>query len=207
MVSASPLRVAVVSRNQLTRAGLAAFLSVDRRRADISDMASLDGHLGGQDVAIYDLAGLIGTTENDLAHLLGSGKPVVALEPRGRHDLAEGALRLGVAAVVPMTIEPLDLLAVLERAAAGEHVDQSSADRDEWRERVRRQYDLTEREIDILGRIGTGVSNAEICADLYLSINTVKTYVRSSYKKIGVTSRSQAVLWALEHLPHPTRRP
>jgi NarL family two-component system response regulator LiaR len=41
-----------------------------------------------------------------------------------------------------------------------------------------------------------------------LSINSVKTFIRSAYRKIGVQSRTQAVLWGTEHgfVPQPRRR-
>ena len=45
--------------------------------------------------------------------------------------------------------------------------------------------------------IAAGRSNAQIAASLQVSINSVKSYVRSSYRKIGATSRSQAVLWGI----------
>ena len=54
---------------------------------------------------------------------------------------------------------------------------------------------LTPRERDIVGRIARGLSNAEIAGQLFLSINSVKTYVRTAYRKMGVTTRSQAVAW------------
>jgi DNA-binding CsgD family transcriptional regulator len=47
--------------------------------------------------------------------------------------------------------------------------------------------------------IATGMSNREIADRSYLSINTVKSYIRSAYRKVGAERRSQAVLWALEH--------
>jgi DNA-binding CsgD family transcriptional regulator len=43
------------------------------------------------------------------------------------------------------------------------------------------------------------MSNQDIASQLYVSINTVKTYIRSAYRKIGVTRRAQAVLWAVHH--------
>ena len=49
----------------------------------------------------------------------------------------------------------------------------------------------------MLALIAQGRSNPEIAAVTSLSINTIKTYVRSAYGKIGVTRRSQAVRWAL----------
>ncbi|MEO9325386.1 response regulator transcription factor [Nocardioides sp. C4-1] len=58
---------------------------------------------------------------------------------------------------------------------------------------------LTERENDILELVARGLSNIEIGTELGLSINTVKTYVRSTYRKIGTTSRTRAVLWATSH--------
>ena len=34
---------------------------------------------------------------------------------------------------------------------------------------------------------------------MFLSINTIKSYIRSAYRKIGVTNRTQAVLWGVDH--------
>ena len=45
--------------------------------------------------------------------------------------------------------------------------------------------------------IAKGMSNDDIAAELYLGMNTIKTYIRTAYRKMGVTSRTQAVLWAL----------
>lgn len=56
---------------------------------------------------------------------------------------------------------------------------------------------LSERERQVLCFVAEGLSNQEIADRLFVTINTVKTYVRSAYRKIGVTSRSQAVSWVL----------
>ena len=58
---------------------------------------------------------------------------------------------------------------------------------------------LTAREAEVLSLIAGGLSNTDVAARMGLSINSVKSYVRSSYRKIGVESRSQAVLWGLTH--------
>ena len=58
---------------------------------------------------------------------------------------------------------------------------------------------LTPRESEILQLVTEGYSNEEIARRLYLSINSIKTYIRSSYRKIGVTRRPQAVLWGVHH--------
>jgi hypothetical protein len=44
-----------------------------------------------------------------------------------------------------------------------------------------------------------GKSNAEVAALTYLSPNTVKSYIRTIYRKIEVSSRTQAVLWGVRH--------
>jgi LuxR family maltose regulon positive regulatory protein len=49
------------------------------------------------------------------------------------------------------------------------------------------------RELEILRYLSTGLSNREIAAELYISLNTMKTHVRSLYRRLGVSSRSQAV--------------
>jgi DNA-binding NarL/FixJ family response regulator len=54
---------------------------------------------------------------------------------------------------------------------------------------------LSQRESEMLSFITRGLTNDEIARRSYLSINTVKTYIRTAYRKIGVTSRSQAVAW------------
>ena len=58
---------------------------------------------------------------------------------------------------------------------------------------------LTERESEILALITQGLSNAEVSARTFLSPNTVKSYIRTVYRKIGVSSRTQAVLWGVDN--------
>ena len=47
--------------------------------------------------------------------------------------------------------------------------------------------------------IASGLANRDIAEQTNLSINSVKSYIRGAYAKIEVTSRSQAVLWAIQH--------
>ena len=51
----------------------------------------------------------------------------------------------------------------------------------------------------MLALVTQGLSNQEIAETLYLSINSVKTYIRSTYRKMGVATGPQAVLWAIQH--------
>jgi DNA-binding NarL/FixJ family response regulator len=52
---------------------------------------------------------------------------------------------------------------------------------------------LTERELQVLGGMSRGLSNAEIGRELYLSEDTVKTHARRLFRKVGAADRAQAV--------------
>ncbi|MDT5257493.1 MAG: hypothetical protein QOD10_2573 [Mycobacterium sp.] len=52
---------------------------------------------------------------------------------------------------------------------------------------------------EILALITQGKSNADVARLTYLSPNTVKSYIRTIYRKLGVGSRTQAVLWGVKH--------
>lgn len=58
---------------------------------------------------------------------------------------------------------------------------------------------ITDRESEILALITHGESYADVVRLTYLSPNTVKSYVRSVYRKIGATSRTEAVLYGVSH--------
>ena len=57
---------------------------------------------------------------------------------------------------------------------------------------------LTPREREILALVGTGRSNAQIAAELFISENTVKTHVGRVFDKLGVHERVQAVIIAYD---------
>ena len=59
--------------------------------------------------------------------------------------------------------------------------------------------DLSTREAEVLELICRGLSNLEIAEQLFVSVNSIKTYVRQIYHKIGVSRRAQAVAWGLAH--------
>ena len=52
---------------------------------------------------------------------------------------------------------------------------------------------LTERERTMLRYLASTLSNAEIAAELYVSVNTVKTHQRAVYRKLGADGRRDAV--------------
>jgi len=60
--------------------------------------------------------------------------------------------------------------------------------------------DLTTREVEVLQLLSAGLTSAQIAAQLVISLLTVNTHVRSIYSKLGVTSRSAATRYAIEHM-------
>jgi DNA-binding NarL/FixJ family response regulator len=135
---------------------------------------------------------------------------VLMKNPRARHvvvytwnfhpDLVEQARRQGVHGYLSKALPARELVASLEAVHAGEVVVSEPPGRArsvsglDWPGRA---DGLTDREAEILALITQGKSNAEVAALTYLSPNTVKSYIRSVYRKIGVGSRTQAVLWGV----------
>jgi ATP/maltotriose-dependent transcriptional regulator MalT len=64
---------------------------------------------------------------------------------------------------------------------------------------VRAPAGLTAREVEVLGLLARGFSNAQIAQALVVSLLTVKAHVRSIYSKLEVTSRAAATRYAIEH--------
>ncbi len=58
---------------------------------------------------------------------------------------------------------------------------------------------LSARELEVLLLVGACLTNEEITRELGLSINTVKSYIRTAYAKVGVTTRARATAWVYGH--------
>ena len=61
------------------------------------------------------------------------------------------------------------------------------------------QDTLTQREIEVLRLIGEGLSNQEMAQKLFLSEKTVKNHLTNIFRKINVSDRTQAVIYAIKH--------
>jgi DNA-binding NarL/FixJ family response regulator len=58
---------------------------------------------------------------------------------------------------------------------------------------------LTPREKEVLSLLAQGMSSASIAEKLIISLTTVNSHVRTIYSKLGVSSRSAATRYAIEH--------
>jgi len=201
-VLAEPLTVALVDDYDVVLIGLAHLFDDHRDRvvvAEIDARTSLDDRV---DVVLYDSFAQPESDHEEVAALLRSSKAgCVALYTWNFHpELVEAALRQGARGYLSKAMSAEDLVSALERIRAGEVVVTEvsgrivSAPGLDW---PGREQGLTDRESEILALITQGKSNAEVAALTYLSPNTVKSYIRSIYRKIGVDSRTRAVLWGV----------
>ena len=62
-----------------------------------------------------------------------------------------------------------------------------------------REAGLTERELEILRALAEGLANGQIAKRLWLAEQTVKFHLTNIYRKLGVSSRTEAVRWAYRH--------
>jgi NarL family two-component system response regulator LiaR len=201
-----PLRVVVVSRHALTRAGLTRLLEAEAGRDLVVDCHDGPGQPGCCDVVVYDLGGRDVAEDDELRRLIAGTTAVVVLQADLRTGSSERALAMGAADVISVDVTGEELLASIEGAAAGRRVSPEGL-RQQARDAARLANGLTEREVAVLELIAAGLSNAQIAAELYVSINTVKTYVRTAYRRIGADSRAQAVLWTMRQRLGPQIEP
>jgi DNA-binding NarL/FixJ family response regulator len=186
--------VAVITPYEVIASGLRALLEASGAGAGLSFCAK-----ARPDVVFYDVVGLHQGDGSDLDHWVQETSAVViALTQDIRPDLTSLALRRGAKAAIPLGADPNDLVRVLEAARCG-HLDRCPIAHEQTRVGHEADADLTSRETEIVGLIVQGLSNGEIAAACNLSRNTVKSYIRFAYRKMGVKSRTQAVRWGIEH--------
>ena len=196
------VRVGLISEHSVVRAGVRSMLAPYAERVTVVDIGP-SADLGEADVVLYDVLGLHHRDGKDLETAVKAhpGR-VLALSRELQPGLSARALGIGAVTSVSLGSEPEVLLDAIEAFADGRLEDGSQADLDnqaDRRDQQGRGVNLTSRELDVLGLIVAGRSNEELAGDLYLSINTIKSVIRSVYRKIGVTTRSQAVAWGVEH--------
>lgn len=110
----------------------------------------------------------------------------------------EAAFRRGAHGYLLKMIDPFDLPAVVRHIVEGSAfavprpVEAEDPSRD-WR-RV-----LSERELSVLGYLAEGMTNKQIAGQLWLSEQTIKFHVRNVYRKLDVSSRTEALRFAHEH--------
>ncbi len=208
---AQPVRVALMNDYEVVVAGLQKMLAAYADRVRVVELDSLLPVHSHVDLLLYDAFGrerVSGPVEQVLNE---TDARVVIYTWHLETELVQEALDKGAAGCISKTIEAVDLVAALEKVHAGSVVVsdtdpvvamESEICQGDW---PGRDHGLSARESEVLALIAQGLSNQEIAERAFLSINSVKTYIRSAYRKIGVQRRTQAVLWATQNGFVPSR--
>ena len=194
-----PVTVMLVDECELVVAGMEAML------APYDDLAFMPAHGRSPgappDVVLVDPRDLPWETAPASWFPVGSSpSDVVVYTWNPSPELVETSLRLGARGCLSKSLPAGDLAAALRRIREGHVVvDDGNPSRSRGRPPGEELVAMTTRELEVIGLVAVGLSNPEIAEQLTLSVNSIKSYIRSAYRKIGVASRSQAVLWGLRH--------
>ncbi len=189
--------------------------------ADLSLIAGIRGdrseqlRLAREAVEVTREAGLLDAAEDGEVHTAYG----VALAAHDRHEEALPALEKGVflrrlwAQKLDLVDGLIALATTVEQLGDRDRAAHLFAEADELVRSCRdpgvlparlaaarrtRPTELSERELTVLRHLSGGLSEREIGRELYLSFNTVHTHVKSVYRKLGVSSRAEAVERARE---------
>jgi DNA-binding NarL/FixJ family response regulator len=212
------IRVAVADDQVLVRSGFTVLLrsagdievvgeagdgreAVDLVTAECPDVVLMD-------IRMPDVDGIEATRR-----IVAAGLPtrILVLTTFDLDEYVFGALQAGASGFLLKDTEPDDLLAAVRVVAAGEallaprvtrRLIERFAEHDTAAEprRIERPGidSLTEREVEVLGAVARGLSNAEIAEELFMAHATAKTHVSRLLTKLDCRDRAQLVMVAYE---------
>ncbi|MCY2993846.1 MAG: response regulator transcription factor [Planctomycetota bacterium] len=203
------IRVLIADDHEILRSGLRAIfegtdIKVVAEASCGKDALRLVGEKG-VDVVILDVR----MPDMDGLNVLGRLKldhpqmPVLMLSTYDNPTYVARAVALGAAGYLLKGSDGESIMEAIRKAATGQNV---------WtREELRRvsgalatprassevEVPLTQRESEVLRQLALGLTNKEIAQALNISYETVKEHVQHILRKIGVTDRTQAAVWAV----------
>ncbi|MFF0479571.1 response regulator [Streptomyces sp. NPDC004284] len=208
------IRLLIVDDDPLVRAGLTLMLGgaddleIVGEGADGREVPELVARLA-PDVVLMDIRmpHVDGLTATERLRALPGAPEVVVLTTFHADEQVLRALRAGAAGFVLKDTPPAEIVAAVRRVAAGDPVLSPAvtrqlmthvAERPEKRPRrataATRLARLADREREVAVAVGHGRSNAEIAAELYMGVPTVKAHVSRILAKLGLNNRVQIAL-------------
>jgi DNA-binding NarL/FixJ family response regulator len=205
------IRVLVVDDHQLVRVGLTTLL---RAAEDIEVVGeAADGQQAidvaravRPDVTLMDLSMpvLDGVAATRLLLADSPGMRVVALTSFSDRQRVTDVLAAGAIGYLLKDSKPDDLLAAVRAAASGHApLDPRVAGALLPSREPSAAEQLSDREKQVLRLVAAGLANKQIARRLGIAESTVKVHTGNIFRRIGVTDRTSAALWAREHLGLP----
>ncbi|WP_287153718.1 response regulator transcription factor [Candidatus Solincola tengchongensis] len=161
------------------------------------------------DVVIVDIQ-LPGMNGIELIRRIKSQYPeieAITLTVFDDEQFAKQAIKAGAIGYVIKDAAKEELVKAVRAAARGESLISTSVARKlieeisepAGKKRREEEYEgLSQRELDVIKLMARGYNNRQIADILFISEHTVKVHIRNIFRKIGVTDRTNAVLWAIE---------
>lgn len=205
-----PLSIALVDDYDVVVMGVANILDQYRDQVVVAELDTNSAVSDAVDIVLYDSFAQPESDHDEISVLVSNpnARRVVVYTWNFASDLVDSALHQGARGYLSKALPARELVAALRAVHDGQVVVSETPGRSrpvnglDWPGRIE---GLSDRESEVLALITQGLSNADVARLTYLSANTVKSYIRSIYRKIGVASRTQAVLWGIHHGFAPDR--
>ncbi len=210
-VDSERIRVMLVDDHAVVRSGLAAFLmafddlELVGEAADGTEAVAMCGRVK-PDVVLMDLVmpQMDGATATKAIREAYPDVQVIALTSFKEDDLVQGALQAGAIGYLLKNVSTDELAGAIRSASIGRPTLAPEAARALIQTATRSTaftpgHDLTEREREVLALMVEGLNNTDIAEALVVSRSTVKFHVSNILSKLEVTSRTEAVAFALRN--------
>ena len=147
------------------------------------------------DLVLLDLRmpGMDGLTCLELLRQRHPQIKTVVLSGVDETTVIRSAFRRGAVAFIRKHVDPRDLPSALRQAVSGTVAQPIFGEYDEPEPSAGADIGLSDRELDILAAVGEGKSNKQIARQLWLAEQTVKFHLTNLYRKLEVSSRTEAV--------------
>ncbi|MFZ6019171.1 MAG: response regulator [Chloroflexota bacterium] len=208
MSESAPIRVMLVDDHAVVRSGLSAFLmafddlelvgEAENGRQAVQRAAALQPDVILMDLVMPEMDGAAATRQIREAY---PHIQVIALTSFREDTLVQAALQAGAISYLLKNVSADELAQAIRAAHAGRSTLAPEAAQVLIQAATRPAapvFELTERERDVLIWMVRGLSNNEIAAKLVVSPSTVKFHVSNILSKLGVSSRTEAVAFALQ---------
>jgi two-component system, NarL family, response regulator NreC len=204
------VRIVLADDHAVVRSGLRMLLDAEADLEVVAEAgdaeAALRSVLGHKpDVLVLDLnmpGSITSLQALPLVQERSAGTHTVVLTMQDDPEFARRAMRAGAKAYVLKEAADTDLVEAIRKASQGQTYLTPSLGAKLAAappEDAGRPGDLSERELEVLRMIALGHTNAEIAAELYLSVRTVETHRAHVQQKLGLSTRAELVRYAIDH--------